>query len=379
LGNATNDCQRAAYTKGKEAKSMRYLMAWIVAIPCGMALGQEALVRLPEPPHVLVQDQVVVVPSAAPSYDKFEHLLKAADHLEAAGLRENATKLRQQAEQESHVLKNELESLRAEVHRLRQPASETRQVAVHLKLMEVSLNKIRRLGFSFSKVTGPNAITTGAAGTLASEAINTTVTDGTTPWSPTVGSGIRAFGIVNGNNSFFGVLEALRQDKLARVLAEPTIVTVSGRAASFRTGGSIPLPGNSTDGKGPVEFVPYGTAVDLAPVILSDGTVRIDLRAEFSEPDVQRTVQVQNVAVPGVRSRNLDTQVVIPSGQTLVIGGLVQRRAANQPETKHGDSSQLANEKAGSDKEASDEFETFVLITPEIVEGASASNASLKR
>src|SRR3989304_2575730 len=95
-------------------------------------------------------------------------------------------------------------------------------VLLHVKVMEVSRTKLRKLGFDFAMLSGSNFLASGISGLL----------NATTGTSIGTNSTL-AFDIVDGSTEFFGVLEALRQDNLLKVLAEPTLVTESGRAASF--------------------------------------------------------------------------------------------------------------------------------------------------
>lgn len=325
----------------------RMLVAWLMAIPCGVVLGQEPvrpadLVPRPQPPHP-------VASQAAPSSEKVEHLLIAATHLDAAGLHDNATKLRQQAEQESQAPKTELESLRAEVQRLRQPTGDNRQVLVHLKVVELSPEKLRRLGMDFSaasadRVPQPRFDFSGPA----SAVVDAKLLD--------------------------GFVTALQHDSLARVLAEPNIVTLNGRPASFLSGGEFPVPSLPSDGSESTEFRPYGTQFNFCPTILPDRRVYIDLCLSVSELDERHTIKTQNAVVPGMRSRQLNTQVIIPFGQTLVLSGPITPSTAKQEDSKT-----VPNQTPAAAKEVPDRKQLLVLITPQIVGVMSASTASATR
>ena len=108
------------------------------------------------------------------------------------------------------------------------------QILLHVKLMEVSRTKLRQLGFDWANFNGDDAIVQSVAGLISSAEL-----DGRQR-SPVPASETIAFGIVNNANSFFGFIDALRQYNLVKVLAEPTLVTVSGRPASFSSGGEFP-------------------------------------------------------------------------------------------------------------------------------------------
>jgi Flp pilus assembly secretin CpaC len=309
---------------------MRLLwLGWIMAIPCSAILGQD------------YSSAPVPAPSA-PSQDKLEHLLRAAAHLAAAGLPEDATKVWQQAEQESKAVKKEMESLRAEVTRLRRTTGDTRTVLIHLRAIEIARSKLRLLGFDFAKIGAPDQSTA----------------------------------VVERGNVLFPVLDALRKDNLLKVLADPTLVTVSGRPASFRIGGAIPVP-VERNGNIAAEFKPYGTEVNVLPVILPNGTLRIGLTAKFSELDRRQEIRVQNLTIPCLRSCEISTGVDLRPGQTFVVSGLVGHRATEEPKANRKPGAKDGSEKVDSEKEAN-EIELWVLITAEIAkEGADAPGITM--
>jgi len=96
------------------------------------------------------------------------------------------------------------------------------KVLLHVKVMEISRTKLRNLGFDWAQISaGGGYISQGVSGILQAPG---TVTG-------TQGATVR-FGIIGNGGSFFGFVEALRQNELARLLAEPTLVTLDGRATA---------------------------------------------------------------------------------------------------------------------------------------------------
>ena len=78
-----------------------------------------------------------------------------------------------------------------------------------------------------------------------------------------------------------------RKDELARVLAEPTLTTISGRRAQFNSGGEFPIRIAGEDGSATVQYRHYGTLVDLVPTVIGDRTVRLAIRIQASELDTR--------------------------------------------------------------------------------------------
>lgn len=186
------------------------------------------------------------------------------------------------------------------------------QVLLHVKVMEVSPTKLRALGFDWSYISGANFITSTAAGVLSA------VTD-----NPAELGGNFRFNVINGPTTFFGVLEAMRHDNMAKLLAEPTLVTVSGRPASFQCGGEVPVVTGGAVGVSPnTTYKPYGTQVDFVPIVLGNGRIRLEVRPEVSEIDASRGTADQ----PAFRNRRVDTGVEMEAGQTLAIAGLIETK-----------------------------------------------------
>jgi pilus assembly protein CpaC len=194
-------------------------------------------------------------------------------------------------------------------------------VLLHVKVMEVSRTKLRQLGFDFSKITGSNFITSGVSGLL------TNALDTSKSFSPGLGmagTNTLAFGVVNGNNAFYGVLDALRQDNLLKISSEPTLSVISGQEASFNSGGQIPVPEPQSLGTISVDWKTYGTMIKFVPIVLGNGKIRMDVRPEISELDEAHSLTINGTTVPGILTRNTQTTVEMQAGQTLAIAGLVQ-------------------------------------------------------
>jgi pilus assembly protein CpaC len=223
------------------------------------------------------------------------------------------------------------------------------QVLLHVKVYEVSRTKLRQLGFDFSQVSGGAFVTSA-------------ISDGISGLSPPT----LTFSAVNSASSFLGVLGALRQNDLAKILSEPTLVTQSGRPAYFNVGGEIPYAVSQGLGAVSVEWKNYGTRLDFVPFVLGNGRIRLEVRPSVSEVDNTRSTVS---GVPAIKIREQDTGVEIDAGQTLAIGGLVQTRieAQNRGLPFVSDVPYIGA-LFRRVKEESNEIETLILVTPEIVE-----------
>lgn len=234
------------------------------------------------------------------------------------------------------------------------------QVMLHVKVMEVSRTKLRRLGVDWAKLTPDGFAVQSVSGLLGSAGVTTTL--------GTSGAETFKYGLLSGSSQFFGVLEALRQNNLAKVLAEPVLVTVSGRPAFFNSGGEFPILVPGSLGTVSIEYKKFGTQVDFVPLVLSNGHIRLEVRPRVSEIDPTRSVTLGSFTVPGLRTREVDTGVEMQAGETLAIAGLVQTRM--ESETKGlpwlMDVPYLG---AGFRRveNAENEIELLVMVTPELV------------
>lgn len=240
--------------------------------------------------------------------------------------------------------------------------SGVQQVLLHVKVMEVSRTKLRAMGFDFAASNGSDFLVSSISGLISASAASVGIAAGT-------GGDTMRFGFVNGSNRFFGFLEALQKNDLMKILAEPTLVAISGRAASFKSGGEFPILVPQSLGTVSIEYKTYGTQVDFVPLVLGDGRIRLEVRPRVSEIDSTQSVTVNEITVPGLRVREVDTSVEMQAGQTLALAGLVQTREEAQHKGVPGLSDlpwlgsafrRVTHEK--------NEIELLIMVTPELVD-----------
>ncbi len=122
-----------------------------------------------------------------------------------------------------------------------------------------------------------------------------------------------------------GVLDAklnlLVQERKARLLAQPTLVTTSGQPARFLAGGEIPIPlilQNSIS----VEWKPYGVRLDIEPRLEGSDTIILKVRPEVSRIDQTNAIKLPNVTVPAVATRWTESTLQLKNGETVVLSAL---------------------------------------------------------
>ena len=141
-------------------------------------------------------------------------------------------------------------------------------------------------------------------------------------------------GVFN-RGEFTIVLNALRRNDVAKILAEPNLVTLSGHVARFQSGGEFPVPTAQMGGgagNNRVEFKPFGVQLAFVPYVQDGGLIRLRVEPEVSTIDDQLAVSLiaGGDPVPGLRTRNASTTVELREGQTLAIAGLLNYEMQGQ-------------------------------------------------
>ena len=237
------------------------------------------------------------------------------------------------------------------------------QVALKVKVMEVSRTKLRKLGTDFA-VFGEN----GAAVFSLSDIIQTASTSAQTATVPAAGETI-TFGVFDNGTTFLGFLDFLQQNNVSKIMADPTLVTMSGRPASFLVGGQLPILVPSGLGQTTIEYKDFGTQIDFVPIVLGNGRIRLEVRPRLSEIDDSRSVVVSGFTVPALKVRQVDTGVEMNAGQTLALAGLIQERIESQKRgMPYVQDLPFIGVPFRKVQEQVNEIENLVLVTPDFVD-----------
>ncbi|HCC48646.1 MAG TPA: hypothetical protein DEQ38_11115 [Elusimicrobia bacterium] len=118
-------------------------------------------------------------------------------------------------------------------------------------------------------------------------------------------------------------LKLLETEGKAQLLSNPKVITKSGTQANFTVGGEIPVPYSNAQGVG-AEFKKFGVILVVLPVVIAEkkDTVDVQIQLEVSNPDYSKPVIASGTTIPSMITRQIQTEVEIKSGETLVIGGL---------------------------------------------------------
>ena len=199
---------------------------------------------------------------------------------------------------------------------------DVRQIELDVIVAEVATGKLREIGFDFLQNTSKTSSLTrlGSQSGFGSDLFANTATDaaGQLLFGAAT-SGI--FTYANGAYSLTSLYRLLQNKNVTEILAQPRLVMKNGRSGGFLAGGEFPVVGVSSD-TFQVEFKPFGVRLDFVPTLTwSD---RIDLRVFPEVSEVDQTVAVNGV--PGLKVRRTVSRVELGEGESLVIGGLLDRR-----------------------------------------------------
>jgi pilus assembly protein CpaC len=125
-----------------------------------------------------------------------------------------------------------------------------------------------------------------------------------------------------------GLIDALAQDQLISILAEPNLTAQSGETASFLAGGEFPVPVAAQNDRITIEFKQFGVSLAFVPTVLDGGRISLKVRPEVSELSDEGAISLPVaggvVRIPALRVRRAETTVELGSGQSFAIAGLLQ-------------------------------------------------------
>ena len=195
---------------------------------------------------------------------------------------------------------------------------------VHLKVTvaEVQRNIAKQLGINFDGDLDIGGLTSTIVTSNPFAVANK-------PLSSTALSG--GFGHPDDANNLSMTLKALEQTGMIKTLAEPTLTAISGETASFLAGGEFPVPtGRDQSGNITIEFKPFGVALGFTPVVLSEGRISLRVKTEVSELSAEGSFSLTDsdgndlLNIPGLKVRRAESTLELPSGGSMVLGGLIQ-------------------------------------------------------
>ena len=198
-------------------------------------------------------------------------------------------------------------------------------VQVEVKIVEVNKTVLRQMGVNFHNANGgfSYSMNTGTSGGGSSSGngggdSGSGGNSGSNPVSA-------AFSLVANSltHNWGASINLLQSNGMARTLAEPTLVALSGQSASFLAGGELPILVPQSFGTTTVEYKPFGIGLTVTPTVLSPDRIALKVAPEASDLDYANSVTYQGVQVPSITTRRADTTIELGDGESFIIGGLI--------------------------------------------------------
>jgi len=221
------------------------------------------------------------------------------------------------------------------------------QVQLEARIVEISRSDIKRYGLGFLLDVQHNGKQIGIGGLLPPGTDRNSDTD----LSGTGGIGVAEDGSTSLLNSFqmtssyllstpfvnafqiafhmlddniSGLLSLLKSQGLATIMAQPTLVAMSGQEASFHVGGTFPVPVTGSYGSTGFEDQEYGVELEFTPTVTGKETIHLVVTTSVSDIDYSTSVTSGGATVPGIVNREASSTLQLKDGQTFAIAGLLK-------------------------------------------------------
>ncbi len=245
------------------------------------------------------------------------------------------------------------------------------QVNLRVRIAEVSRDTIKDLGFNWEAGLNAGSVIFGIAtgNPLFSAGTLITRSDGVNNLN---------LGYNEGNVDLDVLFDALEDEGLISVLAEPNLTALSGETAEFLAGGEFPVPTAQDDDRISVEYRPFGVSLAFTPTLISGNRINLRVRPEVSQLTNVGAIQVQNLIIPALSTRRAETTVELGSGQSFAIAGLIQQNTQDDLSKLPGAGDvPVLGPLFRSDRFQRSETELVIVVTPYIVKPVPAEEIVL--
>lgn len=176
----------------------------------------------------------------------------------------------------------------------------------------------------------------------------------------------------NKNLDLNGLVDALEDEGLISVLAQPNLTAMNGKTATFLAGGEFPIVVAADDNKVTVEFKEFGVSLAFTPTIIGRNRISLQVKPEVSQLTSNGAVQISGFVIPALTTRRAETTVELGSGQSFAIAGLLQNDVTHNIDKFPGlGDLPLLGALFRSDQFKRNETELVIIVTPYLVRPVS--------
>jgi pilus assembly protein CpaC len=208
------------------------------------------------------------------------------------------------------------------------------EVLLQVKFAEVDRTALSQLGVNFVSTGATNTlgtVTTGQFGGFGPQSITSGRSGTTGLASQSIANVLNLF-VFRPDINFGAVIEALETKNLLQILAEPNLIAVNGKEASFLAGGQFPFP-IVQPGAGftavTISFKEFGVRLQFTPLITPNGNIHLKVAPEVSTLDFANALTISGFTVPALSTRRAETEFELQDGQSFVIAGLMDNRVTD--------------------------------------------------
>jgi len=247
------------------------------------------------------------------------------------------------------------------------------QVQLEVVFAEVSRSGTRELGINLlagnsaisgginNAASGLPVLGQGVSNTSLGDIINSGLVPSAGP------DGFDIMGWIGAPYNVAARIDVLSRNRLSKVLAQPTLVALSGQKAEFLAGGELPVATPSATGAVQIQFKDYGVKLVFVPTVLGGTTIDLRVYIEVSEPDFSVASRISGIDVPGFISRKTQSHVRIDSGMTFAMAGLLSESTVSSIDQIPGLGSIPVGALFRVVRHTREENELVIFVTPRLV------------
>jgi pilus assembly protein CpaC len=208
------------------------------------------------------------------------------------------------------------------------PAPTHAEIMLQVKFADVNRSAVQQLGINILSLPGSKNI-----GTISTQQFSPPQLTGGGPGTGQIGlSDLLNIFIFRPDINFAATIKALQNNNVLEILAEPNLITSSGKEASFLAGGEFPYPvlqasgGATTSSAITITFKEFGIRLNFTPTLMPDGTIHLKVKPEVSSLDFSNGLIIQGFAIPALATNRVESEMDLRDGQSFAIAGLLDNR-----------------------------------------------------